>query len=475
MPNMSVGGLVSGLDTATIISQLMQLEARPQTMLRSKVSNEQKVVAALQALNTKLASIATKAADLAKSTGLAPTKATSDNVKVLVAADPGASTSSIAFTVNAVATAAGVSYAAKGTVNGTATDNVMTAGVDYTVTYNDGRTAETINTGDGSLQDIADAINGTNGLRATLVRSGLAPDGTTPTYELQVVSTATGMASDFTISETSPADPANPVQFMGGTSNVIGGTNAKITLSGQAVAMEFSSNAITDLMPGVDVTLLAGATGSAAITVERDVAKLTESVKAMVDSVNAALSEIGTLTAYDAATKKAGLLGGDSTLRSVRNQLIESVSRGLGGESLAAVGIEVDRYGKLTFDEAKFESAYAADPAKTVAQFAGTDQTPVNDKDPYDVAYGLADRLKVLGEAFSKSTDGTITKAIQSRQSAIKGMEDDIADWDIRLETRRTTLQRQYTALETALGKLQSQGNWLAGQLASLPTMSSGM
>ena len=48
MPNMSVGGLVSGLDTATIISQLMQLEARPQTMLKSKVTTEQKVVAALQ-------------------------------------------------------------------------------------------------------------------------------------------------------------------------------------------------------------------------------------------------------------------------------------------------------------------------------------------------------------------------------------------------------------------------------------------
>ena len=39
---------------------------------------------------------------------------------------------------------------------------------------------------------------------------------------------------------------------------------------------------------------------------------------------------------------------------------------------------------------------------------------------------------------------------------------------------RRATLEKTYAALEVALGKLQSQSSWLAGQLASLPQMSSG-
>ena len=55
MANTSIGGLISGLDTATIISQLMQLEAQPQTRLKTKVTVEQSAVTALQALNTKLA------------------------------------------------------------------------------------------------------------------------------------------------------------------------------------------------------------------------------------------------------------------------------------------------------------------------------------------------------------------------------------------------------------------------------------
>jgi flagellar hook-associated protein 2 len=458
MANMSIGGLVSGLDTASIISQLMQLEARPQTMLKSKVSTEQKVVTALQALNTKLASIATKAAELAKATAWSPSKATSSNEKVGVTADPGATPGQLSFTVDSVASSARVSYA----TTGATTDVVMTAGIDYQVTYSDGRATETINTGDGTLQGVADAINGTTGLKATLVKTGTAADGTS-VYELHVSSAATGKDSAFSVDEAAPADPANPVPFMGGTKTTVAGTNAEITLEGQTTPLTFTSNTITDLMPGVDVTLNAGATGSATITVERDVTALSGSVKAMVESVNAVLSEISRLTAYDATTKKSGLLGGDSTLRTVRNQLLESVTHGIGGESLAPYGIQTDRSGKLVFDEEKFNTAYAADAATTSAMIGGT-----------DTADGFADKLQALGKTFSDSIEGTITTAIKSRQSAIKGMEDDIADWDVRLATRQSSLQRQYTALETALGKLQSQGSWLAGQLASLPQMSSG-
>lgn len=475
MPNASIGGLVSGLDTATIISQLMQLEARPQTMLKSKVSSAERAVTALQTLNAKLAAIATKAGELSKAAAWDLTTATSTNDKVTVAADPGASATSLTFTVDAVASAARTTYSASGTVNGTPTDVVMAANVGYTITYNDGRPTETINTGDGRIQSIASAINAKDGVKATLVRSGLAVDGTTPTYALHIESTTTGSTSGFSIAETAPADPANPVAFMGGVATQTAGANSKITLTGQVQPMEFSTNSITDLMPGVDVTLLTGSVGtSPTITVARDEAKLTVSVKAMVDAVNAGLSDIDSLTAYDATTKKAGLLGGDSTLRAVRNQLVESVSRGLAGESLSTVGIEVDRYGKLTFDEAKFKTAYAADPAGTRMRFAGTDATPSSVKDPYDASYGYADRLAVIGKNFSDSLDGTVTNAIKSRQAQINGWQDDIADWEVRLETRRTTLQRQYTALESALGKLQSQGNWLAGQISSLPQMSSG-
>jgi flagellar hook-associated protein 2 len=460
MPNTSIGGLVSGLDTATIISQLMQLEARPQTMLKSRVSNEQKVVTALQALNTKLAGIATKAADLAKASAWSTANATSDNEKVTVTTASGAVPATLALTVEQVATSHTIDFGLHALSDKVTTDGSTIVKLDTL----DGKVLD-LDTKDGTVQGLVNAINSTDqGVKATLVKVDAA------NYRLTLTSTTTGPSSDFELQDVSGLgqDDAGTTLALVGASAA--GLQARIKVGADTISSD--SNTFTGLMPGVDVTLGAGAKGSATITVEQDVTSLTESVKAMVESVNGVLSEIGTLTSYDAATKKAGLLGGDSMLRGVRNDLIESVSRGVdlgsGAESLAGVGIQVDRYGKLTFDEAKLKSAYAADPTKTAQLIGGTDNA-----DGTVAVEGFADKLAKLGKDLSSSTDGTITKAIQSRQSSIKGMEDDIADWDIRLATRQTTLQRQYTALETALGKLQSQSSWLAGQIGSLPKMSS--
>ena len=43
-----------------------------------------------------------------------------------------------------------------------------------------------------------------------------------------------------------------------------------------------------------------------------------------------------------------------------------------------------------------------------------------------------------------------------------------IADWDVRLAARQSALQKQYSALEVALGKLKNQSTWLAGQVNQL-------
>lgn len=461
MSSMSIGGLASGLDTAGIISQLMQLEARPQTMLKTRVSTEQKVVTALQALNTKIATIATKAAELGKTSNWSPVTATSSNEAVSVKVSAGAAAATLSFTVDSVATSARASYATTGTL----TTPVMAAGVEYYIEHDDPDKAPfIINTGDGTMRSVADGINKSgSGLTATLVRVGTAADGAAE-YQLNVASTTTGANSGFTITEVDPANspnpPATPTPFMGGAT-AVAGTDAQITVDGQATPLTSASNTFTGLMPGVDVTLQAGATGATTITVERDTASLTKSVKELVDLVNGVLDEIKTLTDSDPAAKKSGLLTGDSTMRSLRNQLLETVTYGIGGTSLATSGIEVDRTGKLVFDETTFTDAYTADPTGTTDMLAGTATSD-----------GFADKLASLAKTFSDSTTGTLTLSLKNRTSQIRGLEENIASWDIRLANRRETLQRQYTALEVALGQLQSQGSWLSGQLDGLPKWS---
>ena len=72
MASASVSGLVSGMDTATIISQLMQVEAAPQTLLKTRLSSEKGLVSTLQSLNAKFAALTTRAHDLAKPAAWTP-------------------------------------------------------------------------------------------------------------------------------------------------------------------------------------------------------------------------------------------------------------------------------------------------------------------------------------------------------------------------------------------------------------------
>ncbi|MGN6577206.1 MAG: flagellar filament capping protein FliD [Nocardioides sp.] len=520
MANASVSGLVSGLDTASIINQLIQLESRPQSMLKTRMSTEQREVTALQTLNAKIAGVATKAADLAKVAAWSPLKATSDNDKVSVKADTTAAPGTLSFSVTQTATASRTYFA-----TAVAPTDTATTSTSITVTAAATGAVTTINLSDTSLQGVADALNdpaNNTGVQATLVRAG--GTDTDPTYQLHVVSTATGASSGFTVD-------LGPGSLLGTAVTANDGKDAALTVNGASITS--STNTITDLMPGVDVTLAAGATGAATITVARDTASLSDRVKALVDAANQALSEIDSLSAASADAKSRGMLAGDATLRSARNQLLDTVTRGIGGESLAQYGVSTDRSGKIVFDEATFKAAYEADPAKTTAMFAGTaawrDGTTGTDTGavtftgaswrtaagPHTVdttagtidgsaatvsgsvmtgrsgtgadglslsftgsvsgtvtyTQGFAAALEAVAQRISNADTGTITSTINGRNSAIDRMEDDIADWDVRLDQRRTMLERQYGALEVALGKLQNQSTWLAGQISSLPKM----
>ena len=84
---------------------------------------------------------------------------------------------------------------------------------------------------------------------------------------------------------------------------------------------------------------------------------------------------------------------------------------------------------------------------------------------------GFAARVASVAKGASDA-EGTLSSAITGRQSGISRMEDAVDEWDRRLQLRRTALERQFTALETALSQMSSQSNWLAGQLSQLPQSS---
>src|SRR2546422_9486841 len=94
----SVDGLVSGLDTTTIISQLMAIEKQPQDALKTKQSDANTMVAVYQALNTKFAAIQRAAQSISRVADWRVMKAPPSGAHVTAPATSAARTASLSLT-----------------------------------------------------------------------------------------------------------------------------------------------------------------------------------------------------------------------------------------------------------------------------------------------------------------------------------------------------------------------------------------
>src|SRR2546423_7939569 len=101
----SIDGLISGMNTSQVISQLMQVEAQQQTGLKQKVKDQKTVIKSLQSVNSKVSALKTAADKLILPMTWQAAKAASTSDAVKATAKTGAPTGSWTFNVKALATA----------------------------------------------------------------------------------------------------------------------------------------------------------------------------------------------------------------------------------------------------------------------------------------------------------------------------------------------------------------------------------
>ncbi len=151
----SVSGLVSGMDTSTLVSQLMQVEAAGQTRLKTKVSTEEKAVTAYQSVNTKLAAAENAADELGKLATWRSAKATSSSSTVSATTASGNSTQTGTVTFDVIS----LSRAQVSTTRAVSTGDA-TSQSSISITKGDGTQSNVDISADRSLAGIASAING---------------------------------------------------------------------------------------------------------------------------------------------------------------------------------------------------------------------------------------------------------------------------------------------------------------------------
>lgn len=520
-----IDGLATGLDTTSIINQLMQVEAIPKTLLESKSATIKAGLDSYASIRTKLTSVRTAAEALSSPTGWRPLTATSSNTDVVTAsAGTGTPGGAVTFSVVSLATA----------MQRSSTDTF--AGLDADL---DGRTVS-ITSGDHTFDSTATTLSGLVdeinadadlGVRATALQ--VSPGS----FRLVLSAKETGIANAFSVASSG---------WSSGFGVTTAASDAQLDVGGITVTRP--TNTIPDLIPGATLTLREVSTAPVTVTVDRDAKAISKKVEALVTALNGAIDEIALRTGYDAEAQRRSSLTGDSTARSVSQQLVHAVIGEVAGASLGSVGLaglELSRDGRFTFDAAKFEAAYAKDPDAVQAVFAEggsgtggvtftgagwralagtyevevteaggvytatidgeTAEVTVGDDGSLKIAVntlhtrlgglavtvdagslplagtaqvgsityapGAAKRLTGMANRTLDPIDGTLTTAEDSRKARIKDIERQVEAWEVRLEKREIALRRQYTALETMMGQLANQSTWLAGQLSSLPSV----
>jgi len=472
-------GLTSGIDYSTMITQLMQIEAQPQNLLKNQLSDVRDKASALRSVNTAFASLGSAAQALTRATAWNPAKASSSSSTVAATASSGAQAGTLSFTVDQLATAHSVvadrSWGAATEAFGLGTKLTFTSTDGKNTAF--GSVTPVDSDGDGTVT-LADAVSAINtsglGYTATAVNTG------TGGYKLQITSTATGAAKAFQITSDTEAATAYDV--------VTTGLDAKITMGdgaagNTALVATSATNSFVGVMDGTSFTVSQKGV-SATIKVGTDTGSITSAVQALVDAANKAVSAVQNNT--DSSEGSDAVLKGNSTLNNLASQVLTQVSNAVGVTSAgttkdwspATIGLQLTKDGKsIAFDAAKFSSALSSDPAlaQAIAGGAtgvGADNVAGTPDDPI-VTDGLAARLSVLAETASDSVGGVITALASGQDTRAKDIQGQIDSWTLRLQARRATMTAQFNALETALNSLQGQSSWLTSQINSLPSWSS--
>lgn len=461
----SISGLVSGMDTATLISNLMQIAAQPQSLLKTQLSDVQTQASAYRDINTSMAALQTAAAQLTGSNLQALHTASSTDPSVTATADGTASVgNSVTFTVNQLAQAqTSITNTGWSSAIALYTSNTSGPAGPLNVLNASGTSVGTITIpSGGTLSDAAAAINASGyGLNATIVQVNSTD------FRLQVTSSKTGAANAFTLAGATDTTPGQAF------TNTTTAQDAKITLQGGFAATS-SSNTFTGLMTGVNVTV-STANSTSTVSVQEDNSAITGKVQDLVTAANAALSKISQYT--DSSSGSTAPLKGDWPLISLSNSIIDAVTNAVGTATPTDAGLSVDRYGTIQFDSSAFAAKLQSDPNWISTVFGGANGNgPDGIPGTYDdtvATDGIGARLEQIAAQASDTTVGTLTTLASGEDSTATDLTNQISDWDTRLQLQQQTLTDQFNAMETALGTLKSQQSWLTSQINTLPGMSS--
>jgi flagellar hook-associated protein 2 len=354
----SVSG-VSNIDVNTIVSQLMTIERQPITALDKKETTLQTKVSAYGALKGALSLFQGTMSSLQSASKFTSTTVGSSDTSVITAT-AGTTASPGVYDVDVTKTATSQVMKSAGVVSDTAASS--TGAITIQVGGGSIKTI-TIDSSNHTLRGLRDAINDADaGVQASIVNDGTA-------YRLVLTGAKSGTAN--TIAVTNGLAAGDLKDALDGITQARPAQNAEFTVNGVAISSD--TNTATSAITGVTLNLTKA--GSSKVNVARDTGQATAAVQTFVKAYNDLQATITSLTKYDSATKRAGVLNGDtgatSLITNIRSMMGETLT-GLTGDyrQLSDIGVAFQKDGTLALDTNKLGVALKAAPKDVAALFA---------------------------------------------------------------------------------------------------------
>jgi len=445
-----VGGLVSGLSTDSIVSQLMEIERKPIDLLNTKKDTMTEKLTAWRNFNTRVQAMSVQTERMSTESNFKAGKATSSNVDILtVTAGNDVAEGSYQVTVKQLAQnhqIASQAYSSYDQKLGTGTIQITIGSASY-------KPIE-IKEGSNNILAVRDAINSSNApVSASVINAGTLEN---PQYKLSIASKVNGKDGELTVD----------INLSGGTTpemtTVQEAKDAKIVLGSGAGAMEItrSSNSIGGVIGGVTLNLVsADETKPITITTSPDTNTIKTNVNNFISQFNYMVDFFTEQFSYDTTTETAGTLFSETNLYLVKEQmygmLTELAPNDGDFNSLADIGIEINSAGKLVVtNESLFNDAIENKTDDLSKLFTGEN--------------GIGTKLNDYIDTINDPVNGLIQSMDTFYTGEITAIEDKIEVKEEYLTRVETRLYSTYTNLETTLAKVQAQGSYLEQQITAM-------
>ena len=211
-----------------------------------------------------------------------------------------------------------------------------------------------------SLTEVAALFNDIDGIAAQIVdKTGDGLD-----YSLVITSTDTGAKNGFRLSDNGGANRWTTATTVDNTFSQLA-RDATFSLDGVQVSR--SSNTITDVMNGIEITLHSDVSDDVAVSTSRSNSQIKQTVEETIASLNEFKDEIDRLTYVDIEGDGNGPLTLETSatmLKSNFKRLAIEPLQGFDTNSiyLSQLGIKTNSEGQYYLDEAIFEKTLSANP-----------------------------------------------------------------------------------------------------------------